>query len=111
MFRTLKWVSATLILAGNIPLQILYYQAYSVFTEIDILRVAALAYGAASALALVLLYFDRLAGSGVVSVVTGLLMFYALPELGLPISLLPGATVAAAGIVALVGDSYTTAHP
>lgn len=111
LLRSFKRVSAALIVAGNIPLQILYYRYYSVYTTIDILQVAALAYGAASALALVMLYFDRLVGSGVVAVVTGLLMFYALPELGLPMSLLPGTAVAAAGIVILVGNSYTTSYP
>jgi hypothetical protein len=103
--RVAKWISAALIVAGSVPLQILYYLDYRVYSAISILMVAALVYASASVLALAALFKHRMVGSGIVSILTGLMTCYGLYPLGLPLSILPGAAVVAAGVISIAGSS------
>lgn len=98
--------SSALIIGGNFPLQLVLYAEYRATPAIDIVKVAALAYAAASALALGLLYVRRLVGSAVVVVLIGSSVLYTMHSEGWPFSIVLAAVFVAAGVISAIGTAF-----
>ena len=104
--RLAMWASSALIIGGNFPLQLVLYMEYRATSAIDIVKVAALAYAAASALSLGLLYVRRLVGSAVVAVLIGASVLYTMHSEGWPFSIMLAAVLVAAGVISAVGTAF-----
>lgn len=92
------WLSGGLIALGGIPLQVFFFQSYKTDSMISLTFILAMAFAAASILAVIALLTSRFIGSGIVSLVTGIFVFevsYALP---MPWSVLPGSAFMASGM-------------
>lgn len=101
-----RWAAAALILAGAVPVEILFYLDYRTDTVLSFTMVLAAAFGSAFALSLATLLTDRLLASGATSIFVGGLVLQITYTLPLPWSLVPGVTTILAGLVSFIARFY-----